>query len=178
MANKALFLDRDGTLIIDKHYLKDPNDVELVPGVRHFLNEAKAAGYLLFMFTNQSGISRGYHTIDDTMRCNQRMLELLNLSKDFFTEICIAPELPTDPQVYRKPSPRFILEMINKYNLDPKLCWMIGDHLNDLTAGINAGINTAWVQTGKPRSDDVEAYLQTHSIPVLSQLSDLLALKV
>lgn len=178
MENKALFLDRDGTLIIDKHYLKDPDDVELVSGVGHFLKEAKAAGYLLFMFTNQSGISRGYHTIEDTVCCNQRMLELLNLPKDYFTEICIAPETPTDPQVYRKPSPRFILEMVDKYNLDPKLCWMIGDHLNDLKAGINAGINSAWVQTGKPRSDDVEDYMEIYSIPVLSQLSDLLVLKV
>jgi D-glycero-D-manno-heptose 1,7-bisphosphate phosphatase len=176
--SKALFLDRDGTLIIDKHYLKDANDVELIPGVDHFLNQAKSAGYLLFMFTNQSGISRGYHTIEDTKRCNQKMLELLNLPKDYFTEICIAPELPTDLQVYRKPSPRFILEMIDKYNLDPKLCWMVGDHFSDLKAGINAGINTAWVQTGKPRSDDINDYIQLHSIPVLSQLSDLLALKV
>lgn len=178
MAKKALFLDRDGTLILDKHYLKDPKDVELVHGAAEFLKEAKCAGYLVFLFTNQSGIGRGYYTIEDTISCNRRMMELLNLPEDYFTEICIAPESPTDLQVYRKPSPRFILEMVDKYELDSKSCWMIGDHLSDLMAGIDAGINSAWVLTGKPRNSEVDTYLQTHSIPILSQLLDLLALKV
>lgn len=175
MGNKALFLDRDGTLIIDKHYIKDPDDVEIVPGAGDFLKEAKALGYLLFVFTNQSGVSRGYYTFEDIGRCNQKMLELLDLPEDYFAEICIATESPTDPQVYRKPSPRFILEMIDKYDLDPELCWMVGDHLNDLKAGVNAGIKSAWVSTGKPRNEEVEAYIETHSIPVLSQLPDLLS---
>ncbi len=173
MYNKALFLDRDGTLILDKHYIKDPDDVEIIPNAGDFLKTAKGLGYLLFMFTNQSGVSRGYYTFEDIALCNQKMLELLNLPEDFFTEICIAPESPTDPQIYRKPSPRFILEMIDKYDLDPKLSWMIGDHLNDLKAGINAGINCAWVSTGKPRNEDIEDYIHEHSIPIFSQLSDL-----
>lgn len=170
--NKALFLDRDGTLVVDKHYLKDPNDVELLPGVSAFLQEAKACGYLLFLFTNQSGVRRGYYTNADIMRCNERMLELLNLPGDYFDAMCIAEELPTDVQVYRKPSPRFILEMIEKYDLDPKECWMIGDKIDDLAAGINGGINSAWVATGKARGEELEAYMKEHSIPVLNALSE------
>lgn len=172
MSNKALFLDRDGTLILDKHYLKNPDDVEVVLGVGDFLKKAKGLGYLLFLFTNQSGVSRGYYSFEDIGRCNRRMLELLGLPEDYFTEICIAPEAPTDLQVYRKPSPRFILEMIDKYDLDRELCWMIGDHLSDLKAGIGAGINSAWVSTGKPRDEDIEGYIREHSILVLSRLSD------
>ncbi|HNC23306.1 MAG TPA: HAD-IIIA family hydrolase, partial [Opitutaceae bacterium] len=68
--SKALFLDRDGTLILDKTYLADPAGVELIPGVAAGLQRARTLGYKLFLFTNQSGIGRGYHTMDDTLRVN------------------------------------------------------------------------------------------------------------
>ena len=58
--SKAVFLDRDGTLIKDVHYLKNPNDIEIIEGVGEALRLIKNAGYLLFMHTNQSGIARGY----------------------------------------------------------------------------------------------------------------------
>ena len=60
---KALFLDRDGTLIFDKHYLSDPAGVELIPGVTDALRKAKELGYQLFLFTNQSGVARGVYTL-------------------------------------------------------------------------------------------------------------------
>ncbi len=147
--NKALFLDRDGTLILDKDYLSAPAGVELIPGVTDALKTARNLGYRLFLFTNQSGIGRGYHTIEDAHACNQRMLDLLDLGDDLFTAICIAPEAPGQPSEYRKPSPRFILEMRAKHSLDPQQCWMIGDRESDLEAGINANIHAAAVCTGK-----------------------------
>jgi D-glycero-D-manno-heptose 1,7-bisphosphate phosphatase len=146
---RALFLDRDGTLIVDKDYLADPAGVELIPGVRAALARAQALGYKLFLFTNQSGIGRGYHTLDDTRRCNARMEELLALPAPLFTGVCIAPEAPDQPSLYRKPSPRFIHEMIAAHRLDPARCWMIGDRESDLDAGLNAGIRAAAVCTGK-----------------------------
>jgi len=146
---KALFLDRDGTLILDRDYLADPAGVELIPGVTDALRRARRLGYLLFLFTNQSGIGRGYHTIEDTHRCNARMLEHLGLGADLFAGVCIAPEAPDQPSLYRKPSPRFIHEMIAAHRLDPAQCWMIGDRESDLDAGLNAGIRAAAVCTGK-----------------------------
>lgn len=175
---KALFLDRDGTLIVDKHYLKEPEDVELILGVADFLKEALACGYLLFLFTNQSGVSRGLHTLEDAVACNERMFELLELPEPGFMEVQIAVESPEEEQVYRKPSPRFILEMIEKYDLDAQSCWMIGDKLSDLEAGIRAGIKSAWIATGKARDKELNAFIQENSIPVLSQLKDLLLLTV
>lgn len=146
---KALFLDRDGTLILDKHYLADPAGVELIPGVTDALRRALALGFRLFLFTNQSGIARGMYTIDDVHRCNTRMEELLGLPLPLFTDVCIATEGPDDPQVYRKPSPRFILESIDRHRLDPAQCWMIGDRLGDIDAGLNARIHAVGVCTGK-----------------------------
>jgi D-glycero-D-manno-heptose 1,7-bisphosphate phosphatase len=147
--SKALFLDRDGTLIYDKHYLADPAGVELIPGVSDALRRAKALGYRLFIHTNQSGIARGLHTLDDVHRCNERMEELLALPRPIFDDICIAPEKTGDPIVYRKPSPRFILESIARHLLDPRQCWMIGDRESDIETGIAAGIASAAVCTGK-----------------------------
>ena len=146
---KALFLDRDGTLIIDKVYLADPAGVELIPGSADALRRARALGYKLFLFTNQSGIGRGYHTIEDTHRVNARMEQLLGLPSPVFDGVCIAPEGPQDPPVYRKPSPRFILETIAAHGLDAARCWMVGDAASDLGAARGAGIRAAALRTGK-----------------------------
>jgi D-glycero-D-manno-heptose 1,7-bisphosphate phosphatase len=146
---KALFLDRDGTLIVDKHYLADPAGVELIPGVPEALRRAKELGYQLFLFTNQSGIARGLYTMDDVHRCNDRMEELIGLPRPLFTAICIAPEGPDDPQQYRKPSPRFILESIARHGLDRAQCWMVGDREGDIQAGLGAGVRSAALCTGK-----------------------------
>lgn len=171
---KAIFLDRDGTLIVDKHYLKDPKEVELLPGVISFLKDALRSGYLLFLFTNQSGVGRGLHTLEDANACNERMLELLQLPHPGFVEILIATESPEDEEVYRKPSPRFILEMIEKYDLEPQACWMIGDKLSDLDAGIRAGIKSAWVATGKPLDEKLDKFIHEHSIPKYASLIDFI----
>lgn len=146
---KALFLDRDGTLIIDKVYLADPAGVELIPGVIEGLARARQLGYQLFLFTNQSGIGRGYHTIEATHRVNARLEEVIGLPKPVFTDICIAPEAPDQPAVYRKPSPRFIVESIARHGLDPAQCWMVGDSAADIGAGLGAKIRAAAVRTGK-----------------------------
>lgn len=146
---RALFLDRDGTIIPDKHYLADPAGVELLPGVAAALGRARDLGYRLFLFTNQSGVARGYFTLDDVHRCNARMEELIGLPAPLFTDICIATEGPNDPPLYRKPSPRFILESIARHGLDPRHCWMVGDREGDIDAGLNAHIRSVAVCSGK-----------------------------
>lgn len=169
--SKALFLDRDGTLIIDKVYLADPAGVELIPGTTAALRRVRELGYKLFLFTNQSGIGRGYHTLDDTHRVNARMEELIGLGAPLFDGICIAPEAPGQPAVYRKPSPRFILEMRVRHGLDPAQSWMIGDSAADIGAGLAAKINIAAVRTGKidPTALPIVA---EHRIPVYATFAD------
>jgi D-glycero-D-manno-heptose 1,7-bisphosphate phosphatase len=157
---RALFLDRDGTLIIDKVYLSDPRGVELIPGAAEGLRRSRELGFMLFLFTNQSGIGRGLHTIEDTHRVNARMEEMLGLASPVFEEICIAPEAPGQPSAYRKPSPRFITEMIQKHGLDAKGCWMVGDSHADIGAAAAAGIRAVAVRTGK---------VAPESIPEVSQ---------
>lgn len=149
VGGKALFLDRDGTLIIDKVYLSDPAGVELIPGTAEALRRARALGYALFLFTNQSGIGRGYYTLREALAVNARLESLLGVAAPVFVDTCIAPEAPDQPMVYRKPSPRFILESIERYGLDPRHCWMVGDSAADVQAGLGAGIRSVAVRTGK-----------------------------
>ncbi len=124
---KGLFLDRDGTLIEHKPYLHKPEEVVLLSGAREALRRAREAGYMLFLFTNQSGVGRGYFTLDDAKLVNQRLVDLIGLGPDLFAGVCIAPEHPDQPSAYRKPSPRFVLETIEKYKLRTADCWMIGE---------------------------------------------------
>ncbi len=169
--NKALFLDRDGTINWDTGYLSKSEDVELIPGVAEALRRAREAGYLLFLFTNQSGVGRGYFSLEDVHRCNARMLELLGLGEDLFAEICIAPEHPEGPAEYRKPSPRFIEEMIAQHQLDPAHCAMVGDRKSDWGAGINAGITPIAVKTGEELDEKAQAYLAEHGVAVYADLA-------
>ena len=167
---KALFLDRDGTLIVDKNYLADPAGVELIPGVAAALRRAQALGYLLFLFTNQSGIGRGLHTLDDARRVNERMEKMLLLPRPIFAEICIAPEAPDQPSLYRKPSPRFIHEMLAKYSLAPAHCWMLGDRDSDIAAGLAAGLRSVALCTGKYDAADWAARVPP-GVPVFADFS-------
>ena len=153
MLGKALFLDRDGTLIVGHHFLSDPGQVELLPGVRETLHRCMAEGFRLFLFTNQSAVGRGMFSLETVDRCNARMVELLNLPEPGFTEICVAPESPSMPVVYRKPSPRFIHEMMEKYSLDPAETWMIGDMPSDVAAGLNAGVHSVLLSQ-QPATDE------------------------
>jgi D-glycero-D-manno-heptose 1,7-bisphosphate phosphatase len=128
----------------------------------------------LFLHTNQSGIARGLFQLADVDRCNARLEELLGLPRPIFDAVCVAPEGPEDPPVYRKPSPRFILECVARHHLEPSRCWMVGDRESDLEAGRLAGIGTAAVCTGK---HDATAWRQLlpAGTPVWPSLTELVA---
>ncbi len=166
----ALFLDRDGTIIHDSGYMSDPGEVKILPGAKKAIHDA-AQFCNLYLLTNQSGIGRGLLTIDKVNAINSRMLDLLNLPSPGFHSICIAPETPDAPQLYRKPSPRFILERIEHDGLAPRLCWMLGDRLSDLQAGLNAGIRTALIRNPEYSSDETMAFCSRHSLPVYDSLA-------
>ena len=167
--NKALFLDRDGTLIEYKPYLHKPEDVALLPGTIEALRRAQAGGFKLFLFTNQSGVGRGYFTLEDVHQVHLRLLELIGLGSSLFTEICIAPEHPSRPSDYRKPSPRFILEMIDRYALLPHKCWMIGDSRSDWEAGRAARTSVAAIRSSLLTAESVRQ-ADAWNIPIYPNL--------
>lgn len=144
---QALFLDRDGTLIEDRHFVGAVDQVTLLPGTRTALARLLEAGTKLFILSNQSGVNRGYFTIADVEAVNRRMIDLLDLGPAPFTRICIAPERPDEPSRYRKPSPLFIEEMLAEHGIGPGTTWMIGDRPSDWEAGMAAGVRVAAITT-------------------------------
>ena len=170
--NKAVFLDRDGTLIKDAHYLKDPGKIEIINGVGSSLHKLKSSGFGMFMHTNQSGITRGYYGWEDVYACNRRMLEMLNFPEDFFDAVCIAPEDRFVVNGLRKPSPKFELEMIFRYELPPDQCWMVGDKWMDAETGLNAGMKAALVQTGKEVDDALCEQAKSNAVPIFPSLTE------
>lgn len=166
----ALFLDRDGTIIVDRVYLADPAGVELIPGTADALRMARSLGYRLYLFSNQSGVGRGFHTLEDARRVNARMEQLLGLPAPVFDGVCLAPEAPGQPVVYRKPSPRFLLETMAAEKLDPGRCWMVGDSASDIGAGLAAGIRAAAVRTGKVSPEEIPA-VREGKVPVFADLA-------
>ncbi|MDR0595895.1 MAG: HAD-IIIA family hydrolase [Puniceicoccales bacterium] len=151
----GLFLDRDGTLIVDRDYLRNCADVKLIRGTGEAIGILRALHCHLFLFTNQSGVSRGLLTLEDVERCNGEMVRQIGFGQ-IFDHVCIATEGPDDVPVYRKPSPRFIDEMVDKFGLNRKFCYMVGDKSSDLLAGMNAGIEPVFVHSGKPPTNEVD----------------------
>jgi D-glycero-D-manno-heptose 1,7-bisphosphate phosphatase len=148
MTDRAVFLDRDGTLIEERNYLSRPEDVVVFPGTAKALGRLVKGGFRLFIVSNQSGIGRGYFTMSDVERVNAHLLNELS-SEVRFEKIYIAPEAPGTPSRGRKPSPQFLFDARDDYGLNLGESFMIGDKLIDLECGWNAGIaKSILVRTG------------------------------
>jgi D-glycero-D-manno-heptose 1,7-bisphosphate phosphatase len=146
---RAVFLDRDGTLIAEKHYLHRPEDVELFPGAGAALKRLADAGFKLIIVTNQSGIGRGYFTLADAERVNEHLAREFAREGVHFEKVYLAPEAPDQPSRGRKPSPQFLFDARAEFGLDLAASFMVGDKLIDLECGWNAGVKRSLlVRTG------------------------------
>ncbi len=174
--NRAVFLDRDGTLIVEKNYLHQPDEVEIFPGAGTALKKLGDAGFQLIMVTNQSGIGRGYYTMADAERVNDRVCELLARDGARIEKCYIAPEAPDQPSRGRKPSPQFLFDARNLFNLNLAESFMVGDKLIDLECGWNAGVKRSiLVRTGygsDVERDDAEQIKRAIVVDNLSQMTE------
>ncbi len=153
----AVFLDRDGTLIVDKSYLSKPEEVEFIPGTIEALGKLVSAGFRLVMVTNQSGIGRGYFTLEDVERVHAHMAVEVMLRGVVFAAIYVAPEAPDQPSYGRKPSPQFLFDARDQLGLDLNHCYMVGDKWLDLETGWNAGTRRSLlVRTGHGRQVETD----------------------
>jgi len=141
--NKAVFLDRDGVVNIDKSYLYKKEDFEFCDGIFKLLRHVQTLGYKLFVVTNQSGISRGYYSENDFQKLTTWMLDKFAKNGIKIEKVYHCPHLPEDGCECRKPKPKMINDAIKEFNIEPKLSWMIGDKVSDIQAAKNAGIDNA-----------------------------------
>ncbi len=137
--SQAVFLDRDGTIIEDKHYLCRVEEVAIYPGAAAALARLQRAGFKLFIVSNQAGVGRGYFTLVEVEKVNGYLLRELGREGVHFEKVYIAPEAPGAPSRGRKPSPQFLLEARDEFGVDLARSYMIGDKLIDLECGWNAG---------------------------------------
>lgn len=146
---RAVFLDRDGTLIAEKHYLHRVEDVAVFPGAIAALKSLQDAGFRLVVITNQSGVGRGYFTLSDVDAVNAHIAMLCSGEGVRLEKFYVAPEHPDAPSRGRKPSPQFVFDARDEFGLDLSRCYMIGDKLIDLECGWNAGVRASiLVRTG------------------------------
>ena len=146
---RAVFLDRDGTINEEKEYLSDPGKLVLFPDAGPALRRLRDAGFLLFIITNQSGIGRGFYTLDDMHRVHARLCEWLARDGVRIEKIYYSPEAPDQPGRGRKPSPQFLFDARAEFGLDLAQSYMVGDKLIDLECGWNAGVKQSiLVRTG------------------------------
>ena len=148
--NRAVFLDRDGTIIVEKNYLRQIEQVEIFPGAAAALKRLQLAGFKLFIVSNQSGVGRGYFTLADVDRVNAHLVSEFARENVRFEKIYIAPEAPEAPSRVSKPSPQFLFDAaMSSQGLDLSQSYLIGDKLSDLECGWNAGVGKSLlVRTG------------------------------
>ena len=138
--SKAVFLDRDGVINVDRQYVAKIEDFTFRKGIFKLLRYLQEAGYLLIVVTNQSGIGRGYYTREDFEKLTAWKLEQLAKRGIRIEQVCFCPHAPEWECDCRKPSPKMVLEAAKRHDIDLSASWMVGDKKSDIDAGKNAGV--------------------------------------
>jgi D-glycero-D-manno-heptose 1,7-bisphosphate phosphatase len=145
----AIFVDRDGTIMHDADYCSDPKEIKIFPDVPEALRRLKAKGYKLIIITNQSGIGRGFFTIDRYRAVEAEVLR--QLGDGLIDAAYFCPDVPGQHSSCRKPAPGMILQAAREHGVDLSRSFLIGDKEIDVECGRNAGVRTIRVQTGFQR---------------------------
>ena len=147
---RAVFLDRDGTLIREVNYLRRLEDLELLPGVPEALRSLGRAGYLCLVATNQSGVARGYFDLGFVEAAHRELDRRLRAAGAGLDGFYVCPHHPghTGPCGCRKPAPGMVLRAAAERGIDLRESWVVGDKPEDILLGRNAGCRSALVRTG------------------------------
>lgn len=143
----AVFLDRDGTLVEDNGYIDDISLVDFYPYTIEALEKLQES-FLLFIITNQSGISKGLLSEDKVIKVNEHIENYLNENGITIYKTFYCPHQNEDNCICKKPKPHFINQAAEMYNLDLSKSFMVGDHPSDVECGINAGATPIYLLSG------------------------------
>ena len=171
---KAIFLDRDGTLNPDPGYIANPDDFNIYDGVAEALARLQRAGFLLILITNQSGISRGLITPAQLELIHARLQQQLAPAGARLDAIYYCPHHPDFPYSdglaecnCRKPRPGMILQAISEHDINPAASYMIGDRSSDIKIGLNTGVTPVFIGSTLP-----EGQAGIPAFPTLKEAAD------
>ena len=171
--NKAVFLDRDGIINQDGHYVYRPEEFRFMEGIFDFCREAKNRGYLLIVFTNQSGIARGYYTEEDFLSLTRWMCSRFEEQGVPLDHVYYCPYHPEKgigryktESFDRKPNPGMMMKARDAYDLDLQQSVVLGDKDSDVDAGRNAGVGTLLLMPGE------YGYVQAEDVHLVSSFSE------
>jgi D,D-heptose 1,7-bisphosphate phosphatase len=178
----AVFLDRDGTLIEQVHYLSKPEQVKLVPGAGEAIKRLRDAGFACILITNQSAFGRGLITEDDLKTIHEVLAKQL---AQYHTQLDGIYYCPAVPQVKdrtvvehydRKPGPGMLFKAVQELNIDLTHSWMVGDMISDLVAGYHAHCHgLIFVKTGKGLEEtETNLTIQWHEVADLAVAANLI----
>ena len=148
----AVFLDRDGTIMHDVAYCRDPSDVRVFADAREALSRLKEAGFKIIVITNQSGIGRGYFSEAEYRAVEQEVTRQLGSELIDATYFC--PDAPQAASIRRKPGPGMVHEAQREHGIDLSRSFFIGDKRIDAECGRNAGVRTILVENGSEQHGD------------------------
>ncbi len=147
--HKAIFLDRDDTIIQDHIYLNNPKDIVYLDGVFEALKKLQDADYLLLIATNQSGVAKGLVQVENLNKIHQCIQKKMLTFGITIQAFYYAPFDNDRPHAMRKPEPGMLLQGLKEFNIDPSRSWMIGDRMTDVEAGHRAGMRSILLLTKK-----------------------------
>ncbi len=163
---KAVFLDRDGVINIEKDYAHKTEDFEFLTGVFEAVKHFNELGFIVVVVTNQSGIARGYYTNDDFWRLTEYMVGKFERHGAKIAKVYHCPHGPEEGCDCRKPNPGMLLAAQKKFDIDMQNSWMIGDKEGDIKAALSAGVgHTVLVRSGhKIDEENTEAEFVVNGI--------------
>jgi D-glycero-D-manno-heptose 1,7-bisphosphate phosphatase len=171
--NKAVFLDRDGVINIEKDYLFRIEDFKFIDGVFNSLKYLQDKGYLLFIVTNQSGIGRGYYTLNDFNKLTSWMLKEFKKNDIIISQVEFCPHIPQDNCLCRKPKTLMIDNILKNFDINLNNSWLIGDKKSDIQCAINSGIkNTIQVKSG--HKFDTKTNLADFVLPAIKDIKRII----
>ena len=153
MKKRAIFLDRDGTIIKEKHYLNDCSEVELIEGAAKGLRLLQEMGFKLVIITNQSGLKRGLITQQELEKIHNKLKRLLSAEDVDIDGIYFSPDLPQESSKTRKPEIGLLDKAVRELNLQLRGSYCIGDKKDDIEMGKRKGLKTILVLTGYGRKN-------------------------
>lgn len=169
----AALLDRDGTIIVDRDYTNNPDDVRLLPGAAAAIRRLASAGYPAIVVTNQSGIARGKVSLQQYHLVRQRLDDLLRAEGAELLDTFTCPHHPefTGPCACRKPDVALYERAALVHELDLSRCFFAGDKARDIVPGLSFGAKAALVQSTNTKPDDLEC-AERSGVAVVASLAD------